>query len=201
MYSNDFGGLLAVLGGFLFLFVALAIAFLVVYIIGLVKVFQKNGRAGWEAIIPFYNSWVLVEISGLAWWWFLIINAGLVFSILDIEGLTSLAGLVTLFGNFCCFYNLSKKLHKDVGFAVLTTLFSFIMIPVIGFSSQYQFDNNVKVSDVGPFGKDVNSNNNNETKSETVPDNTDTKKRFCPKCGCQVLDEHEYCKNCGEKLK
>ena len=201
MYSNNFGELLAVLGGFLFVIISFAITLFVIFIIGLVKVFQKNGRAGWEAIIPFYNSWVLVEISGLAWWWFLIINAGLIAFILDIKDLTSLAGLVTLFGNFCCFYNLSKKLHKDVGFTVLTTLFPFIMIPVIGFSSQYQFDNSVKVSDVGPFGKDVNSNNNNKTKSETVHDNTDTKKRFCPKCGCQVLDEYKYCKNCGEKLK
>ena len=122
MYSNNFGGLLAVLGGFLFVIISFAITLFVIFIIGLVKVFQKNGRAGWEAIIPFYNSWVLVEISGLAWWWFLIINAGLVVSILDIEGLTSLAGLVTLFGNFCCFYNL-RSFSASYKFIQETLLF------------------------------------------------------------------------------
>ena len=36
-------------------------------------------------------------------------------------------------------------------FAILMTLFPFIMLPLVGFSKKYQFDNEVKVSPNGPF--------------------------------------------------
>ena len=50
-------------------FIMIIIVLLVLYFIGLWKLFQKAGKNGWEAIVPFYNTWVLVEISGLAWWY------------------------------------------------------------------------------------------------------------------------------------
>lgn len=60
-----------ILGGSIFILL-LVIALYVVYVIGLWKLFKKAGKQGWEAIIPFYNTYVLVEISGLNWWYFLI---------------------------------------------------------------------------------------------------------------------------------
>ena len=45
--------------------IIIGIGLLVLYIVGYVKLFKKAGRDGWEAIIPFYNDWVLVEISEL----------------------------------------------------------------------------------------------------------------------------------------
>ena len=190
--------ILGVLGTFVFFIGAILIAWLVIYIIGKWKLFQKAGKQGWESIIPFYSSWVLVEISGLAWWWFLIIIAPTILGIID-ENLSGLATLISLFGSFCCYYNISKKLHKDTGFAVLITLFSGIMIPIIGFSKNYQFDNSEEVSDIGPFGKTTtNTNTNNTTNTET---NSEKTKKFCPNCGNPVEEENEFCKNCGEKLK
>ena len=37
------------------------------------KLFKKAGKGGWESLIPFYNKWVLVEISESNWWWFLLL--------------------------------------------------------------------------------------------------------------------------------
>ena len=37
---------------------------------GLWKVFEKAGKPGWAAIIPIYNLYVLVKVSGNAWYWF-----------------------------------------------------------------------------------------------------------------------------------
>lgn len=54
------------LGGSVFILL-LVIALYAVYVIGLWKLFKKAGKQGWEAIIPFYNTYVLVEISGLNW--------------------------------------------------------------------------------------------------------------------------------------
>ena len=54
---------------------------LIVYLIALWNLFKKAGRNGWEAIVPFYNTWVLSEIAGVAWGYPLIIivsNFGLI---------------------------------------------------------------------------------------------------------------------------
>ena len=189
---ENVNGAIAALGFLAMILIIPLIAWLVIYIIGIWKLYQKAGKQGWESIIPFYNSWILVEISGLAWWWFLIVIAPTILGIVD-DDLTGLATLIALFGHFCCYYNISKKLHKDTGFAILTTLFSGIMIPIIGFSKNYQFDNSVDVSDMGPFG---NTTNNTYTEKESHE-----AKKFCPNCGKPVDEENQFCKNCGTKLK
>lgn len=35
------------------------------------KVYEKTGRQGWKAIIPYYNEWVFFEMSGKPGWWML----------------------------------------------------------------------------------------------------------------------------------
>ena len=37
------------------------------------KIFIKADKSGWSAITPFVNLKVFVEISGLEWWWFLLL--------------------------------------------------------------------------------------------------------------------------------
>ena len=69
-------GMFAALAGAIFIVALIVLAIYVVYVIGLWFIFKKAGKQGWEAIIPFYNTWVLVEIAGLNWWWFLIILFG-----------------------------------------------------------------------------------------------------------------------------
>ena len=188
----------ATVGIFIVFVIVLLIAWIVFYIIGKWKLFQKAGKQGWESIIPFYSSWVLVEISGLAWWWFLIVIVPTILGIVD-ENLSGLAALITLFGHFCCYYNISKKLHKNTEFAILTTIFSGIMIPIIGLSKNYQFDHSIEVSDIGPFAKaTTNTNTNNTTNTDA---DVEKKKKFCPNCGKPVEETHEFCKNCGTKLK
>lgn len=53
----------------------------VLEVIGKWKLFEKAGKKGWEAIIPYYSSWVLVEISGCEWWFFLIIMFSSIMSV------------------------------------------------------------------------------------------------------------------------
>ena len=78
------------LGGSVFILL-LVIALYAVYVIGLWKLFKKAGKQGWEAIIPFYNTYVLVEISGLNWWYFLIAISGTILGMLKINGLDYVA--------------------------------------------------------------------------------------------------------------
>ncbi len=36
------------------------------------KVFTKAGEAGWQSIIPIWNTIVLLKIAGRPWWWLLL---------------------------------------------------------------------------------------------------------------------------------
>lgn len=42
-------------------------------LIGYWKLFEKAGRKGWEAIIPFYGAYVLVKLTGRPVWWFILL--------------------------------------------------------------------------------------------------------------------------------
>jgi signal peptidase I len=53
---------------FILFFVALIIVTLPA--IGLYKMFQKAGIAPWKGLVPFYNTWVLLETSKKPKWWF-----------------------------------------------------------------------------------------------------------------------------------
>ena len=50
----------------------ICLAILIITIIGMWKVFEKAGQEGWKSIIPFYNMYVLTEISGQNGWLFLL---------------------------------------------------------------------------------------------------------------------------------
>ena len=207
---DSFNGLdatFAFLGGFLIVFIIIFIALSIFLIVANVKVFQKAGKQGWEAIIPIYNSWVLVEIAGLDWWWFLIVCASSLASIIS-EDLAYIGLLASLFGGFVVNYNLSKKLHKDTGFAVLMTLVPIIAIPMIAFGKEYQFDHSVEVSKNGPFGGETskgnnsnNSNNSNKTETKsTKDDETNNDIAYCPNCGAKIEKGTKFCGKCGKGL-
>ena len=65
----DSGGALAGLMVFWFLY----LAFLVILIVGMWKVFVKAGEEGWKSIIPFYNTYTLFRIAGRNGWGFLLL--------------------------------------------------------------------------------------------------------------------------------
>lgn len=204
--SDAFAGLLAALGVFAILILIIIIPILVVFIIAKCKMYKKAGKNGWEAIVPIYSDWVYTEIAGVEWWWFvalIITNLG-IFNVNTNGGGSyiniNFGTLIGLFGAFVCNYNISKKLHKDVGFAVLMTLFPFVMVPLIGFSGSYSFDNSVKVTKNGPF--DANKENNNVAieKQEEDVTNKDKDVKFCTKCGNKLDKDSKFCPKCGKEI-
>ena len=50
-----------------FLLIILAISILL--IVSNWVIYERAGRAGWKCLIPFYNVYVLMEISGKPGWW------------------------------------------------------------------------------------------------------------------------------------
>ena len=201
---GNYSKLAAILGGvgifFLLFFVIFMIAIIVVEVIALWKFFQKCGKNGWESIIPIYNSWIEVEIAGLNWWWFLFLIFSVFVYVSDIDNYKVLVGIVPLFGNLVCNYNLSKKFHQDTGFAILMTLFPWLMFPIIAFSKKYQYDNSVIVSKNGIFKDDNHvdtsfSNNTNTNSSTHVNSNSS----YCINCGTKLSSDDKFCPNCGKE--
>ena len=159
-------GILVGLGVFLIFIVLIALVVGIVCLIGNWKFYTKCGVEGWKAIIPFYNTWVLVEIAGLNWYWFLLVLAQSIFSIITavipaLAGLSFIAFIIMIIGNIGLFLNLSKKLHKDTGWVVCGVLFGSIVTAIAGYSKNTTYDAAVEVPKDGIFEKYVNKNNSN----------------------------------------
>ena len=137
------------------LFMLLIIIF---QIIGEWKMFKKAGKNGWEAIIPYYNTWTLIEISGCKWWYFLIsigssflsfnITLNLNDSSLNFNLLEGVGTLVNYFIMYSVNYNIAKKFNKDYWYAIGMTLLPFVFYPILGLGKS-EFNKDVKVS---PYG-------------------------------------------------
>ena len=69
--------------GFLYGF----IPFLAITLLGYYKLFEKAGEPGWKALIPGYNLWIHLQITGRPSWWIL-------YMLIPIINVFVLAGMV-----------------------------------------------------------------------------------------------------------
>ncbi|PSP32844.1 signal peptidase I [Halobacteriales archaeon QH_10_70_21] len=94
-----------------------------VVVAGLWKTFEKAGEPGWAAIIPIYNAYVIIKISGNAWWWLILLFIPII--------------------NFFALAKISIDVADTFGqgalFGIGLWLLSFVFYPVLGFGDyQYQ---------------------------------------------------------------
>ena len=96
----------------------------VMSIAGLWFLFVKANEDGWKAIIPFYNAYTAFDI---------VYGNGLKALMLLVPGLQIVVGIMFS-------YRLAQVFGKDTIFSILTVLFSPIMMLVIAFTpdSNYQ---------------------------------------------------------------
>ena len=119
--TNSFVPLQGSGSGGIELFITLALTVLV--FAGFWKTFEKAGEPGWAAIIPIYNLYVLVKISGNAWWWVILF----------------FIPLINLLATVKISINLASKFDRGVLFGLGLALLSFIFYPILGFGgSQYR---------------------------------------------------------------
>ncbi len=86
-------------------------------ILGWWKIFQKAGKPGWAAIIPFYNYIVACEIVGKPIWWFLL----MICPCINFIFLIWVANLI------------SKSFGKSEGFTVGLVILNPIFACILGF--------------------------------------------------------------------
>jgi uncharacterized protein DUF5684 len=119
MASEGGGVIAALLGG------AFSLVFLLVFaivVVGMWKVFEKAGEPGWAALVPVYNIWVLVKISGKETWWFVLF-------------LIPCANFVAAV--MICMA-VARKFGKDPAYGIGLAFLPFVFFPMLGFSpAQY----------------------------------------------------------------
>ena len=197
-------------GGAIIFGIIILLLFLPLIIVGIIaywKLFQKAGKPGWYSIIPFYSNWVLVEIAGLNWWWFLLMIVNVAFSF-EMDGLSFAISICGFLASFNCFYNISKKFNKDNTFSIFAGIFNFIFVLILGLSKKEVYDNNIIVSPNGIFGQpdsnnnvNNNNNNNNNTHTENDDSNSNENVSYCGNCGTKLNVDAKFCPNCGTEKK
>jgi hypothetical protein len=95
----------------------LTVLLYVLPVAGMWKIFEKADESGWKALLPFYNLWVLIDVAGKEWWWFLV---------LFVPSANLAAWVIVNVG-------LGNKFDQRDAFGVLTSLFFFILYPLLGF--------------------------------------------------------------------
>lgn len=99
------------------------LAVLVFEIAALWKLFKKAHRPGWAAIIPIYNTYVMLKIAGRSGWWILLFCIP----------------LVNLVFIAIALYDLARSFGKGGGFAVGLFFLSPIFVPILGYGSATYF--------------------------------------------------------------
>ena len=112
------------LGGMLVLYSIISIALIVFSIIVMWKLFEKAGKPGWAAIVPFYNLYVFFEITWGNGWLFLLI----LLAIIPIAGSIAVCVIMII-----TMVKLAKVFGKSGGFAVGLVFLSLIFEAILAF--------------------------------------------------------------------
>jgi hypothetical protein len=95
------------------------LAFIVLLVASLWKIYTKAGEPGWAAIVPIYNLVVLLKIVGRPVWWLVL--------------------MIIPFVNFVIiilvYIDLAKSFGKDTAFGIGLVFLSPIFLPILGFGS------------------------------------------------------------------
>lgn len=105
----------------LLIFFVLPLAFAAVVIAGQWKIFTKAGQPGWAAIIPIYNTWVLVV------------------EVADRDALWFILSIFVPFAIVVPMIDVAEKFGKGTGYGLGLAFLPFIFYPLLGFSdAQYR---------------------------------------------------------------
>ena len=95
------------------------IAIYVLSVAGLWMIFVKASEDGWKAIIPIWNTLIVLKIIGREWWWILL----LLIPVVDI--------VVWIIVSI----DLAKSFRRGTGFGLGLAFLPIIFTPILGFGS------------------------------------------------------------------
>lgn len=119
LQSSDTTG--APVGAAVLLFLSVLI---VIRTAGMWAVFSKAGHAGWKAIIPIYNLYVMLQIGEQARWWLLL----------------TFVPIVNLYALYKIHAGVARAFGRGIGFGLGLAFFDILFFPLVGFGD-YQYRN------------------------------------------------------------
>ena len=171
-------------------------------------IFRKAGKPGWAAIVPFYNLYVLFEITWGSGMRFLLLLIPIYNIILSIQTQVRLA----------------KAFGKSGGFAAGLIFLPYIFIPLLAFGKETYQGVPVKAAPYqnNPYQQGGYSQQPQQPQQyaapqqpvpqqpqqytapqQPAPQQPETEIRtsaFCPRCGVKSSGE-KFCQNCGTPLR
>ncbi|MDP1808688.1 MAG: DUF5684 domain-containing protein [Actinomycetota bacterium] len=99
--------------------IVLYLGILIFMLASMWRVFEKAGRPGWAAIIPIYNTYIMLLVAGKPGWWLLLLLIPFVNIVIEILVVVGVA----------------QKFGKGGGFAVGLLFLPFIFFPILAFGS------------------------------------------------------------------
>ena len=186
----------------------LSLALCVFVLVCMWIVFRKAGKPGWAAIVPFYNLYVLFEITWGSGMRFLLLLIPIYNIILSIQTQVRLA----------------KAFGKSGGFAAGLIFLPYIFIPLLAFGKETYQGVPVKAAPYqnNPYQQGGYSQQPQQPQQyaapqqpvpqqpqqytapqQPAPQQPETEIRtsaFCPRCGVKSSGE-KFCQNCGTPLR
>ena len=94
----------------------------ILLIASMYKIFKKSGRKGWESLIPFYNTIVMIQIAELPIWYIVLY----------------FIPFANIYAIFKIFIEFAHKFGKSTIFGVASVFFGIVCFPILAFGkAQY----------------------------------------------------------------
>lgn len=218
-YGYDAGsavatGVGAALGILAFVYI-LALAVSIFTIVCNWKVFKKAGKKGWEAIVPIYNTIVLLEITNLPMWYIALF-------------FIPVGNIIVM---FLIYIELAKKFGQSAGFGVGLVFLNPIFMAILAFNKNYVYQGQVVMNNQPMYNQQPMNNQpvynqqpmmNNQMNTmnqqqspimdqpvvapvidQTVVEPVQPQPAVnnnCSKCGAPVNPGDRFCMSCGNQL-
>ena len=164
---QDTAGAMALFAGVFLMAFVIFIVFYIVGCLGLMRMFQKAGKPGWAAFVPFYNIYIIVRMIHRPMWWFYIYVGYTAISFLSswatsqqLGGSTVLSfvmfglGLAVLVLTAIACYDLAKAFGRGIGTAIGLFFLSWIFSLILGFGSA-EYEGGKRGTSAGSFGAGI----------------------------------------------
>lgn len=122
--------LITALFGFLATMWLFVVAVLVFIIIARWKVFKKAGKQGWESIVPFYSTIVLLDIIGYKWYYIFVFF---------MSAIPVVGWVIVLVFNISYNIKLAKAYGQETAFGIGLWLVPVVFLAILGFSKDIKY--------------------------------------------------------------
>lgn len=125
-----------------------AIALVVLYIVGMWRIFEKAGENGWKCLIPFYNQYTMYKMFWKTkYFWIVLVLSiangffnGLALTIPALSTVVSIISLVAFVFAVFLNYRISASFGHGIGYCIGLILLPFIFTLILGFNQDEYYE-------------------------------------------------------------